>query len=209
MKNAKKIVVLLLCAVLLIGASVAGTMAYLTFETNTVTNTFTVGKVNLGENGEGGLDEAKVDEYGKAVTPAERVIENKYKLIPGHEYTKDPTIHIVGESESCWLFVRINNGIKDIEATGDTTIAAQMATNGWVVLDADEGIYALNAATDKVEADNTLDVKIFESFTLKTDADVTAYADATITIVAYAVQADGFATAEAAWNATFGAAETE
>ena len=43
-KKAKKVVALLLCAVLLVVGSVTGTMAYLTAN-DTVTNTFTVGKV--------------------------------------------------------------------------------------------------------------------------------------------------------------------
>ena len=42
MKNAKKVLLLVLCAVLLVGASVAGTVAYLT-ATDSVENTFTVG----------------------------------------------------------------------------------------------------------------------------------------------------------------------
>lgn len=108
MKKAKKIVALLLCAVLLIGASVAGTLAFLTSKA-TVTNSFTVGKVVLGEDGKAGLDEAKVDEYGVAVTPATRVTENTYKLIPGHTYTKDPTVHVGANSEACapWVPKRI------------------------------------------------------------------------------------------------------
>ena len=65
MKNAKKILVLLLCAVLLVGASVAGTLAYLTSQA-TVTNSFTVGKVVLGGDAQAGLDEAKVDELLEA-----------------------------------------------------------------------------------------------------------------------------------------------
>ena len=61
MKKAKKILALLLCAVLLIGASVAGTLAYLTFQTNEVKNTFSVGKVNLGDQYNSGLVNARND----------------------------------------------------------------------------------------------------------------------------------------------------
>ena len=43
MKKAKKILALLLCAVLLVGATIAGTVAYLTDE-KAVVNTFTVGE---------------------------------------------------------------------------------------------------------------------------------------------------------------------
>lgn len=203
MKRAKKIVALLLCAVLLIGASVAGTLAFLTSKA-TVTNSFTVGKVVLGEDGKAGLDEAKVDEYGVAVTPASRVTENTYKLIPGHTYTKDPTVHVGANSEACWLFVKVENGIANIEAdtaTGEdpyTKIADQITTtNGWTKLNSETNVYYKEAAkTDDTGADYI----VFRNFRLATNADVSDYASAKITVTAYAIQKDGLTVAEA-WTA--------
>ena len=87
MKKKTKALMLVLCAVLLVTASVLGTMAYLT-STDEVVNTFTVGQVAIT------LDEAKVNPDGTAVTPAERVKANAYHLLPGHAYTKDPTVHV-------------------------------------------------------------------------------------------------------------------
>ena len=202
MKKAKKIVVLLLCAVLLIGASVAGTLAFLTSKA-TVTNSFTVGKVVLGEDGKAGLDEAKVDEYGVAVTPAERVTENTYKLIPGHTYTKDPTVHVGANSEACWLFVKVENGIANIEAattTGEdpyTSIADQIVANGWKKLDGETNIYYKEAAKT---GDTGADYVVFGNFRLATDAAVANYASAKITVTAYAIQKDGLTVTEA-WAA--------
>ena len=202
MKKAKKIVALLLCAVLLIGASVAGTLAFLTSKA-TVTNSFTVGKVVLGEDGKAGLDEAKVDEYGVAVTPAERVTENTYKLIPGHTYTKDPTVHVGANSEACWLFVKVENGIANIEAattTGEdpyTSIADQIVANGWKKLDGETNIYYKEAAKT---GDTGADYVVFGNFRLATDAAVANYASAKITVTAYAIQKDGLTVTEA-WAA--------
>ena len=203
MKKAKKIVALLLCAVLLVGASVAGTLAYLTSTTDEVKNTFTAGKVQLGgEDGKGALDEAKVDLYGDPVDGAERVTSNEYKLIPGHEYTKDPTLHVAAGSEPCYLFVKVVNGISAIEAAGNTTIAAQMTAKGWNQLTVDgnpvENVFYYNAVVDAGAAQK--DVVIFEKFILADTADVSAYEDATITITGYAVQSDGFDSAAAAWK---------
>lgn len=220
MKNAKKIVALLLCAVLLVGASVAGTLAYLTQKTKTVQNTFTVGKVSLGEDTDNdglidnGLDEAKVNEYGEKLnaegnvaadgdTLAERVTGNTYKLIPGHTYVKDPTIHVAAGSEPAYLFVEISNGISEIEADGTTTIAEQMTANGWVALSTGSNIYYKSTTVTTTETQGT-DVVVFDSFTIASDADVSGYANAEIDVTAYAVQADGFADAAAAWAATFG-----
>ena len=202
MKKAKKIVALLLCAVLLIGASVAGTLAFLTSKA-TVTNSFTVGKVVLGEDGKAGLDEAKVDEYGVAVTPAERVTENTYKLIPGHTYTKDPTVHVGANSEACWLFVKVENGIANIEAattTGEdpyTNIADQIVANDWKKLDGETNIYYKEAAKT---GDTGADYVVFGNFRLATDAAVANYASAKITVTAYAIQMDGLTVTEA-WTA--------
>ena len=70
----RKALLLVLCAVLLVAASVMGTMAYLT-STDEVKNTFTVGNVKLR------LDEAKVDAAGEAIEGADRVKENSYKLL--------------------------------------------------------------------------------------------------------------------------------
>lgn len=187
MKTARKTLLLALCAILLVGATVMGTLAYLT-STQTVTNTFTVGKVAIT------LDEAKVDIGGAPVPGADRVTENDYKLIPGHSYTKDPAIHVSADSEECWLFVKVENGIADIEAF--SPIAFQMALNGWMPVADGSNIYcrdATNMAND--------DVLIFDGFTISSDADVEAYAGETIVVTAYAIQADGFETAFDAWTA--------
>ena len=202
MKKAKKIVALLLCAVLLIGASVAGTLAFLTSKA-TVTNSFTVGKVVLGEDGKAGLDEAKVDEYGVAVPPASRVTENTYKLIPGHTYTKDPTVHVGANSEACWLFVKVENGIANIEAataTGEdpyTKIAEQVTANGWTLVGGETNIYYKEAAKT---GDTGADYIVFGNFRLATNAAVSDYASAKITVTAYAIQKDGL-TVDEAWTA--------
>lgn len=191
MKTKSKALLLALCAVLLVAASVLGTMAYLTSRAE-VTNTFTVGSVSIT------LDEAPVDANGKETTGA-RVTTNSYKLMPGHEYDKDPTIHVAQNSEDCWLFVQITDEIAAIQDAD--TIATQMAANGWTLVDADANVYAHNAIA---KAGNN--VVVFESFKIKGDVKndaLAAYANKTIKVIAYAVQADGFDTAAAAWTAAF------
>ncbi len=189
MKNAKKIIGLVLAAVLLVSASVMGTLAYLT-STDEVTNTFTVGNVAIT------LDEAPVDADGVA-TAGNRVKANNYKLLPGHEYDKDPTVHVASGSEDCWLFVKIDNQIAAIE--DDITIADQMKANGWIVIDETNQIYGretTNKAGDNVVVFET--VKVIG--TIENDA-LAAYEGKTVVVTAYAIQADGFDTAAAAWTA--------
>lgn len=187
MKRKKKVFVTVLCAVALVVASVLGTMAYLTSQ-DAVKNTFTVGKVAIT------LDEAKVTDAGDPVVGADRVKTNTYKLIPGHEYTKDPTVHVTAGSEDSWLFVKVVDEIAGIEA--DTTVAAQMAANGWTAVEGETNVYAYKATVTSGQ-----DIKVFENFTIKGDAAVADYAGKTITIEAYAIQADGFTTAADAWKA--------
>ena len=194
-----KIALTLVCAILIVAASVMGTLAYLTATTGTVTNTFTVGKVEFDT---AALDEAKVDVYGNkeykedGTTLKDRVIANTYKLVPGHSYVKDPTVHIGADSENAWLFVKVVNGISAIEATGNTTIAVQMTAKGWVPVATGSNIYYWPS---QVTANQ--DVVVFESFKLADTADVSGYTNASITIQAGIVQADGFASASAAWTA--------
>ena len=217
MKTKSKALLLTLCAVLLVAASILGTMAYLTSQ-DTVTNTFTVGNVEIT------LDEAKVGPDGQALTEdnAERVKANTYKLMPGHEYDKDPTIHVAANSEDCYLFVEVKNGIADIEDSNPYgTITEQMTgTSGnWVALKGYSGIYFYSLSSETpitkptvVSASNAEDgVKVFTNFKIKDDvgnATLAGYDKKTIVVTAYAVQADGFKgqTAAAIWKATFGAA---
>lgn len=95
MKTKSKALLLTLCAVLLIAASVLGTMAYLT-STDTVTNTFTVGKVEI-----------KLDETDVTNPTGSRVQANSYKLMPGTTYTKDPTVTVKAGSEESYVRMKV------------------------------------------------------------------------------------------------------
>lgn len=205
MKTKSKALLLALCAVLLVAASVLGTLAYLTSQ-DQVTNTFSVGSVSLT------LDEQDVKPDGTKDTD-DRVDSNTYHLLPGHKYIKDPIIHIAENSESCWVFVKVENGIDAYEAettTGEnayTDIAAQIAANGWIALTDVANVYYKEYT--KGQKDNNLEV--FQEFKIADKAETVAgWSSITpettkINVTGYAVQKDGFDTAIAAWNATFGA----
>ena len=197
MKKTSKALLLSLCAVLLVTASVLGTIAYLTSQ-DQVVNTFTVGNVAIT------LDETGVDVNGEQDSN-NRVKANEYKLLPGHTYTKDPIVHVDANSEDCYLFVKVENGIVDIE--GETTVANQMFTKGWVAVDGDDGVYVYT--TDKsnpVAVTKGSNITVFENFTIAGTVDnntLATYADKTITVTAYAIQTDGFdgKTASEIWTA--------
>lgn len=194
MKNRKfaKVALIALAMVLVCIVSIVGTVAYLTSESETVTNTFTVGNVKIT------LDEANVDENGD-IEDATRVTENSYKLIPGETYTKDPTVHVDAASEDCWLFVKVENEIATIEASA--TVAEQMAAN-WTLVAGTENIYAYNTTVKGGD-----DIVVFANFTIKGDVDndtLASYNDKTIVVQALAVQSTGFDSAADAFTAVGG-----
>ncbi len=214
MKAKTKALVLAFCAVLLVATTVFVTVAYLTSQ-DSVTNTFTVGKVAIT------LDEAKVKTDG-TVDGTDRVKENTYKLVPGHTYTKDPTVHIDDDSEDAYLFVKLvitdNADLKSALAKYNLSddlwdLLTGSVKNDWNALgnttaNNGTGTYLLTyKATVNGQTD---DIKLFDSIKVPaafTDADLTAISDFKIEITAYAVQADGFKTAADAWAATFGASK--
>ena len=121
MKTKSKALLLTLCAVLLIAASVLGTMAYLT-STAKVENTFTIGKVEIK------LDEAKVTTDGIPVEGAGRVTANSYKLMPGTTYTKDPTVTVKAGSEESYVRMKVtfNNATEIIALCTDPEFADEV-----------------------------------------------------------------------------------
>ena len=212
MKAMSKVLLLALCAVLLVVSTVFATLAYLT-STDSVKNTFTFGQVSIT------LDEATVKTDGTIISGSDRektdgrTGANTYHLIPGHMYTKDPTIHVSDDSEDCWLFVKLENGLKEIIKSDPEipmSIEDQMTEKrNWTLIDQTNNIYAYNAI---VYVSENAHIPVFDAIELTDNAEVQNYGSATIVVTAYAVQADGFNDAKKtavqnatdAWNAAFG-----
>lgn len=240
MKTKSKALLLTLCAVLLVAASVMGTMAYLT-STDKVENTFTVGNVKIT------LDEAKVNTDGTPAAPAERVKANEYKLLPGHTYTKDPTVTVIEGSESSYIRMKVtfNNAAQIIAMCTDPDFADEITgvENAFPLIRMVNFVEANAAKWDGIIPDNMVDTEdmlgsakyfaydeaagtltyyfyytetvaaptadvvlpvLFDSITVPewvTGEQLTALNNFNITAVAEAIQADGFANADAAWAA--------
>ena len=210
MKSKRKALLMTLCAVLLVVASVFGTIAYLT-DTEAVKNTFTVGQISMS------MDEAKVNPDGTVVTGADRVQANEYHLLPGQTYSKDPVIHVDANSEDAYIFIVVdNNGVEAIEETaaGYTSVSAQILANGWTWWKNDGNVHYFYKEYTKGQNDKELEVfqqfKVGDSVTneqLKAfydDAAANNDVAKAVIVTAYAVQKAGFDSYEAAWDATFG-----
>lgn len=196
MKTRSKVLLLALVAILLVVTTVFATLAYLTSEVETVTNTFTIGNISIT------LNEADVDEYGKVIEGADRVQDNNYKLIPGHTYVKDPTVHVQPGSEASYLFAVVKDETADIQA--DTKVAAQIVANGWTAFEdtaaaaAGYAVYYKEAAAVAENVD-AVDYVIFNNLTIGDEANVASYADAKIVVKAAAIQKDGIEDVATAW----------
>lgn len=238
MKTRTKALLLTVCAVLLVAATVFTTVAYLK-STDEVVNTFTVGKVAIM------LDEAEVGTDGTPVAGADRVKANEYHLLPGHTYTKDPTVTVLKGSDKSYVRMKVTfNNAKEIialctdpEFEGEVTYVENafplirmvnfVETNAakWDGIIPDNMVETKDMLANEkyfVKANNTLtyyfyyketvtatdaDVeleKLFDSITLPdyaTADQLAALDNFQITAEAEAIQADGFADADAAWEA--------
>lgn len=202
----KKGLSMALCAVVLVGGSIAGTLAYMTSKTSEVKNTFSIGKVEIS------LDETDVDD---STPDQERDTSNKYNLVPDQTYKKDPTIHFAQDSADSWLFVLVKNDIHDFEPTNTAdTINQQIVNNGWKELSGaelpeqyqdDPNVKVYYQEVSANTSDKAIDYKVFDTFTI--DPTVTAEQLNTvnnktvINIIGYAIQkANSITDATAAWN---------
>lgn len=209
----KKLLIMSVAMVLVCAFAVGMTIAYLT-STDEVVNTFTVGNVQIK------LDEAKVDQYGAPQgSPAPRVSKNDYKLIPGHKYTKDPTVTVLQGSESSYIKMTVTvTKSAELDAIFEEEGGADLIS---IFKGYDEATWLYQGNTEDTgkntrtyefwykepvaapNADVALDA-LFDSITVPgtiTNAQLATIADMTITVNAYAIQADGFGTPEAAWAA--------
>lgn len=149
MKKTKKILAMACAMALSAAIAVGGTLAYLT-SNDSVTNTFTVGSVGLN------LDETRVDEMGKPVDPAERTEKgNEYHLLPNHEYTKDPTVTVLKDSEESYVRMIVTlNYATELKNIFGNNFLPQDYVKGW-----DENVWA---STKEVKYDEQTDTLTYE-----------------------------------------------
>lgn len=208
-KKLRRILLTVCSAALLVCVTVGATVAYLT-STDTVTNTFTVGNVQIK------LDEAKANTDGTLVEGADRVKANSYKLLPGHTYNKDPMVTVLKGSENCYVKMTVTF-TKAAEL--DKIFAPYGADMASIFTGYDSTAWIYKGITDdksantrtyefwyneKVESsksDTALDA-LFDKIVVPgfiTNTQLDSIDGMTITVNAYAIQADGFVDAADAW----------
>jgi len=204
MKNKKWMSIMILSLVAVFAAGV--TLAYFTDTSGPVTNTFTMGNVEIL------LDEADVDavadDFGgftwEANEEADRVYGNTYtNIYPGAFLPKDPTVTNTGSNPA---FVRVMITVENFGSEDVAPSSLWLATlgAGWVLDDvaSGAGVYVYNY-TD-VLAPGLLTTPVFTSLTIPASfnsAQMASIGDFNLVIEAHAIQAQGFADVAAAFAA--------
>lgn len=173
MMNKKQIATMATCIAMVGVVAVGGTLALLTTEKKTLTNTFTVGE-GFTEPNPGDyqfkLDEAKVEmkadgSYGVVEGPeAGRVVDGqKYSDIAADvKLYKDPTFHLNSDyAPDAWIVAYVGNdeAIAKIEAIGDDWVAVKQDDNDKWVKDKNEkkttGYFVYNVKMTELKEDTT------------------------------------------------------
>lgn len=200
MNNKVKALLMACCAVLLVFASVLGTLAYLTDTTEKVTNTFTVGNV-------------KIDLTETCADGSEKNNQGGYELhlVPGVPVEKTPVVTVLKDSEDCYvrIMMTINNATAVNEILGSEKISTLFMTNDvagfndadWTVLETVDNGDTLTVElryNKEVAANETLNAP-FTDFVIPATATNTQIENFNnenppfeIALVAHAIQADGF-----------------
>lgn len=209
-----KAVVVLMALVLLIGCGVGGTIAYLMQKTEAVVNTFSAANIDITLTETPNTDS---DNDGKNdIWTA--------KLVPGTNQEKDPKVAVIGGSEACWLFVKVEesggtftDGNKQYKF--DEFVEYGINTTDWESLQDNPGVYykKVNAqSTDQdfyvlscknnnhkdckgcVNTPNTVTKDTMDKLEKAIKDNLTTAPKLTFT--AYAVQSEGFDNVADAWS---------
>ena len=194
----KKIIAMLsvfiMLALVVIGSSVSGTVAWLVSKSESTVSTFTLGDINI--------TLAESDLGGQPI-----------KIIPGVDIKKDPKVMVMANSEACWLFVKVeeSNWPEFKEANGTRKVSYSV-NNGWNVLKNTPGVYFREVSAE--EAQKGIDytvlagsescpsgvIKVSQELTKEEINSINYSANQpSLTFTAYAVQRAGIDTADAAW----------
>lgn len=209
-----KIITLILCVALLAVSATAITVSFLTAEDDD-TNTFVFGNVEIT------LDEAKVDKNGVPLKDTEGNVirtneSNAYHLVPGGEYTKDPTVTVKKGTSGAYVRILVTvSGYSEIKTVFGEDFLPENFVKEW-----DKDIWNYSGATDN--GDNTVTYEfryhkiaeavdsdvvlepLFKTLTLPGTVTIenveTLAENVRITIVAHGMQAEGFESADEAWE---------
>lgn len=188
----KRMITAVTAGVLALGLFVAGTVAYLTRVTDPVTNTFTVGNIEI---------ELEEPEYEEP--------DGGTKLYPGVEVSKDPTVTIKANSEKSYIYLLLDNQL-NFQVGGVDVITLDIHAD-WTAIatSGTKTLYRYHLQPDTAAVDQIL-TPLFTTLTvddeLVTSDNIGNFEGKTIQVTAYAHQFAEVtqAMADAAAKAQFG-----
>lgn len=163
-------VLLVVCLMLVVMVgSIAGTVAWLTATTTPVTNTFTVGDINI--------------------TLAETT-GTSYKVVPGGSQSKDPKVTVTAGSEKCYVYVTVENNL----VIDSQPVATVNVTSNWTLVETqgNKTLYRYNTVVDASTTAQECAVFTTVSYDGEkiTKANIQQLTDKTIIINSFAHQSD-------------------
>lgn len=173
----RNVLVAVLGSLLALGVIVGTTLAYLTATADPVTNTFTVGKIEID------LDEPNYEEPVGGT-----------KLYPGAEIDKDPTVTVKANSERSYVYMLLRDELNFVLSTDPVVNAISLNLHAnWqlVATDGNRRLFRFhlpveNSATDQALTPLFTEVKVN---TLVTSANIGNLENGQLIISAYAHQA--------------------
>lgn len=184
----KKKLTLVVSLLLVMALSIGGTLAYLTYTTDTVTNTFTIGRITL-----------TLTEEGATKNTTTGVYEKSYKIIPGTEVAKEPKLTVTKGSEECYVYALVDNTLLiDSTVVGTPNID----TDNWktVATKGTQTLYRYKTTVNVLDADNDWTESVFDTVTYAetiTETNIVGLNGKTITIKGFAHQTAGVTVEEA------------
>lgn len=203
--GSRKLVFLLVAVMLILGCAIGGTIAWLITQTDSIVNTFTVGNIDI-----------------TLMEPSflPNTSDGRYKALPGDVIVKDPQVTVASGSERCYIRVFVINWWNEetdghfsgTEAAGwynfDSFVGSTW-TQGLNYVDSGGGVkghlteFRYNMVVDASDGVQTISGP-FSAITVPTWITGEKYASLDnykVVLIAQAVQADGFESADAAFEA--------
>ena len=166
----KKLIIAVIALSLVLCCFVGGTVAWLVAQSEEVTNTFTVGNIQI----------TLTETTGSG-----------YKIIPGDSVDKDPLITVMAESEKCYVYVVVEN---NLVINGKTVATPNINLDDWIPV-GESGTKVLYRYKEEVDATKAkVELPVFTKVTFA-DSEITAeniseINNKTIVMRAYAHQSE-------------------
>ena len=185
--NRARIQVITIAVSLMLVAAIAigGTVAWLVDTTESVTNTFTFGDIDIT------LKETKATD-STVLDADNQEQKNEYaNLVPGKKVPKNPTVTFLKDSVACYVFIKVKKS-----ANFNDFFTATIDTSIWKTLPNENNVYY--CVVNEAEAKSGKELKVLKDDQVTVNSNVTkaminSLTDATyptITFTAYAIQSE-------------------